>query len=190
MLVCKPATERVRLHAALTWPGHSSSPGPPGLVTAAGAPQRPGSPAGEEKGKEKGLGLPPPRRALPSTARARTHTAEDRRCPPFATGCELQIKVPVLLGGERRQPRLLEGRGGGKGESSAARLPFPVQMIHVHKSQNELRRNSSCSSPPTTLSRSFFFFFFFKGGSARERLLVPRERTRTKNKAKSPSRDS
>lgn len=161
VLVCKPGTERVRLHAALTWPRHRSSPGPPGLVTATGAPQSPGSPAGEEKGKEKGLGLPPPRRALPSPARARTHTAEDRRCPPFATGCELQIKVPVLLGGETAAQAAGGTRGWERGEQRrAASLPSPDDP-RPQKSKRAEEKLQLLFPPHHPLSL-FSFFFFLK----------------------------
>lgn len=79
-------------------------------------------------------------------------------------------------------------RGWERGEQRrAASLPSPDDP-RPQKSKRAEEKLQLLFPPHHPLS--LFFFFFFKGGSARERLLVPRERTRTKNKAKSPSRDS
>lgn len=145
-----------KLHAVLTLPGRSGSPGPPGLVTATGVPQSQESPTGEEKGGEKRGSAPtPPQRALPAP---RTHTVKDRRFPPFATGCELQVKVPVLLGGEPAAQAAEGARGWEKGEQrSAASFPSPDDPRPQKSKRAE--EKLQLLFPPPLFSRSLSFFF-------------------------------
>lgn len=95
----------------------------------------------------------------PGLARAPYSHCKGPEMPTIRHGLRAANKSSRPARGKAGSPGCWRGEGVGEGRASAARLPFPVQMIHVHKSQNELRRNSSCSSPPPlSLSRLFFFF--------------------------------
>lgn len=121
--VCEPGTAGIRAACSANLARARRQPRSAWVSSSHGSPSEPNG-KGEREG-EKGAEAPPnlPRPALPAP---RTHTAKDRRFPPFATGCELQIKVPVLLGGEPAAQAAGGARGWERGEQrSAASLPSP-----------------------------------------------------------------
>lgn len=119
--------------------------------------------------RERGSSLPTPAPGLPSPPRYLHWKGPE--IPTIRHRLWAANKSSRPPRGRPDSPGCWRGKGVGEGRGSARQLPFPVQMIQVNT-----RRGWTPAAG--------------KGGSMRERRLVPRERRRTKNKAKSPSRDT
>uniref|UniRef100_A0A8C4JI95 Uncharacterized protein n=1 Tax=Dromaius novaehollandiae TaxID=8790 RepID=A0A8C4JI95_DRONO len=114
----------------------------------------------EQTLQERTSGQRGPRLPPPGAPRPGTHAAEGRRVPPSATGCELQIKVPVRLGGEPAARAAAGERGWERGERGGApSLPTPDDpRPQKSKRAEEKLQLLFFSSLSLSLSRSLFFF--------------------------------